>query len=105
MQFVDSDDTLPSFNGAEKLWIRDASGATRDGPTVVMMVGTAYRRLPGDGESWLSASWAIGSAAPGVFAPADGPLPSETGVRIAAFADPPASGQFIYEFVEIAFAK
>ena len=103
--FVDSDDLLPSFNGAEKLWLRDASGVTHDGPTIVLTVGSAYRRLPGDGDSWLSSSWSTTTAAPGLFAPADGPLPSTGGVRIAAFADPGATGQFIYEFVEIAFAK
>jgi len=103
--FVDSDDQFPSFNGAETVALRDNAGQERDGPTVVLSVGNGYRRLPGDGPANLASSWAIGPAAPGVFAPADGPIPAAAGVRITAFADPTGTGNFVYEFVEISFPE
>jgi len=102
---VDTDDRLPSFNGAETLSLRDAAGAPVDGPTVALTAGNGYRRLPGDGPAGDAASWSVLVAAPGAFPPAVGPLPSASGVRIAAFADPAGTGNFVHEFVEITFAR
>jgi hypothetical protein len=102
---VDSDDRLPSFNGAETITLLDATGAVADGPTFALTTGRAHRRLPADGPAGDPASWSDLPAVPGAFLPGAGALPSTFGVRLAALADPPGTGNFVHEFVEISFAK
>jgi hypothetical protein len=103
-----STDDWPSINGSESFELRDASGATVDGPTAAMGAagGEDWQRsagLPaGQKSSWtVSASVAPGSGpTPGAFLST---ATAKHGVFISEFADTAGSGNYVYEFVELHF--
>jgi hypothetical protein len=102
-------DAWPNMNGDETFTLRDATGAVVDGPTIPMAGGggSVYSRKPGESAALVS-SWTSGSATTKTNAnPGSGQSPplNPAGVYVSEFGDPPASGNFIYEFVEIHFDR
>lgn len=100
--FVDTGDRFPSLNGDETLALEDPSGTVVDGPTIPLSVGRFYRRIPGT-PAGAAGSWLDGAATPASVVPGGEPpgASGPAGVHIAQYADPPATGQFVFEFVEI----
>src|SRR5687768_9543701 len=101
--YLNGGDTMPQINGSETYDLRNASNARVDGLTVAMAsaAGESLRRINGCGSPSKAASWtraASSTANPGSGAPA----PCNKGVFISEFSDALGTGNFIYEFVEIA---
>jgi hypothetical protein len=101
--FIDGADQFPSLNGDETFSLLSPTGALVDGPTPKLVAGRNLQRKAGSPagllSSWLDVQAAPGDATPGV----PGPGVFDGAIRITEIADPSASGQFPYEFVEIAW--
>jgi hypothetical protein len=101
--YLNAADSMPQINGSETYRVRNASGTSLDGPTVGMASagGESLRRTNGCGSansasSWTRATWS--TANPGSGAPA----PCNKGVFISEFSDALGTGNYVYEFVELA---
>lgn len=104
--FLNAGDTMPQINGSETYDLRNASNSRVDGMTVAMAsaAGESLRRTNGCGSPSKAASWtraASSTANPGSGAPA----PCNKGVFISEFSDALGTGNYIYEFVELANDK
>lgn len=104
--YLNSADTMPQINGSETYTLKNASATTIDGATVAMASagGESLKRLDGCGAANLASSWsrtASSTGNPGTGAPA----PCNKGVFINEFSDALGTGNFIYEFVELANDK
>lgn len=101
--YLNAADTMPQINGSETYDLRDAANVRVDGLTVAMASagGESLRRLNGCGAPGTAGSWtraASSTANPGTGAPA----PCNKGAFISEFSDALGTGNYIYEFVEIA---
>ena len=101
--YINGADTMPQINGSETYDLRNAANTRVDGLTVAMAAagGETLRRTNGCGNANKATSWtraASSTANPGSGAPA----PCNKGVFISEFSDALGTGNFIYEFVEIA---
>jgi hypothetical protein len=101
--YLNSADTMPQINGSETYDLRNASNTRVDGLTVAMAsgAGESLRRTNGCGNPNNAGSWtraASSTGNPGSGAPA----PCNKGAFISEFSDALGTGNFIYEFVEIA---
>jgi hypothetical protein len=101
--YINSGDGMPQINGSETYDLRNAANTRVDGITVAMASagGESLRRLNGCGNANKANSWtraASSTANPGSGAPA----PCNKGAFISEFSDALGTGNFIYEFVEIA---
>ena len=101
--YINGTDTMPQINGSETYDLRNAANTRVDGLTVAMAAagGETLRRTNGCGNANKATSWtraASSTANPGSGAPA----PCNKGVFISEFSDALGTGNFIYEFVEIA---
>ncbi|MFP5247929.1 MAG: Ig-like domain-containing protein, partial [Thermoanaerobaculia bacterium] len=101
--FINAGDTMPQINGSETYDLRNASNTRVDGLTVAMASagGESLRRTNGCGSPSKAASWtraASSTANPGSGAPA----PCGKGVFLSEFSDALGTGNYIYEFVELA---
>jgi hypothetical protein len=101
--YFDSGDKFPSLNGDETFTLLDADGAVVDGPTPKLVAGRNWRRKPGT-PAGLASSWIDVAAIPGGATPGrpEGGV-GDGVVRITEIADPPGTGQFVDEFVEISW--
>ncbi len=101
--YLNAADTMPQINGSETYDLRNASNTRVDGLTVAMASagGESLRRTNGCGNPNTSSNWtraASSTANPGSGAPA----PCNKGAFISEFSDALGTGNYIYEFVEIA---
>ena len=101
--YVNAADAMPQINGSETYDLRNAANTRVDGLTVAMAAagGESLRRINGCGGANKAGSWtraASSTANPGSGAPA----PCNKGVFVSEFSDALGTGNFIYEFVEIA---
>ena len=104
--YLNSADTMPQINGSETYDLRNAGNTRVDGLTIAMASagGESIRRTSGCGSPSTSSSWtraASSTANPGSGAPA----PCNKGAFISEFSDALGTGNYIYEFVEIANDK
>ncbi|HUP61814.1 MAG TPA: Ig-like domain-containing protein [Thermoanaerobaculia bacterium] len=104
--YINSGDTMPQINGSETYDLRNASNQRVDGTTIAMASsgGESIRRVNGCGNANKSSSWsrnASSTANPGSGAPS----PCGKGVFISEFSDALGTGNYIYEFVELANDK
>ena len=104
--YLNSADTMPQINGSETYDLRNAANVRVDGLTVAMAsgAGESLRRLNGCGAPGTAGSWtraASSTGNPGSGAPA----PCNKGAFISEFSDALGTGNYIYEFVEIANDK
>ncbi len=104
--YLNSVDTMPQINGSETYDLRNASNTRVDGITVAMASagGESIKRTSGCGAANLSSSWsrtASSTGNPGSGAPA----PCNKGVFLSEFSDALGTGNYIYEFVELANDK
>jgi flagellar hook assembly protein FlgD len=104
--YLNAADTMPQINGSETYTLQNAASTTLDGPSVAMASagGESLKRINGCGAANLATSWsrvASSTANPGTGAPA----PCNKGVFISEFSDALGTGNFIYEYVEIANDK
>jgi hypothetical protein len=101
--YFDSGDKFPSLNGDETFTLLDAAGLAVDGPTPKLVPGRVRRRKPGTEAATMS-SWIDLAALPGDATPgAPEGLVGDGALRVTEVADPSASGQFVYEFVEVSW--
>lgn len=98
--FIDGENNFPVINGDETFTLRDAMGATIDGPTPALALGGNLQREQSAADGWLTSMASTASATPGVSqtTQAGGAL-----VVITEVSDAPGNGTFAYEFVELAF--
>lgn len=101
--YLNAGDAMPQINGSETYDLRNASNSRVDGLTVAMASagGESLKRLNGCGGANKASSWsrtASSTANPGSGAPA----PCNKGAFISEFSDALGTGNFIYEFVELA---
>lgn len=101
--YLNAGDTMPQINGSETYTLRNAAATTIDGATVAMASagGESLRRTNGCGAANSATSWtraASSTGNPGSGAPA----PCNKGVFVSEFSDALGTGNFIYEFVELA---
>lgn len=101
--FINSGDTCPLLNGDESFTLTDSSGTVADGPTPLIFEHENMRRLKGALPGGEVASWNFGDvdvvgANPGV-SPAD---PDANIVYLSEISDVRGTGNFVFEFVEIA---
>lgn len=101
--YINAADAMPQINGSETYDLRNASNNRVDGLTIAMAssAGQSIRRVNGCGNANKNNSWtraASSTANPGSGAPA----PCNKGVFISEFSDALGTGNYIYEFVEIA---
>ena len=101
--YINSGDAMPQINGSEKYDLRNASNSRVDGQTVAMAgsAGQSLKRTNACGAAGSSSSWsrtASSTGNPGSGAPA----PCNKGVFISEFSDALGTGNYIYEFVELA---
>lgn len=106
-------DDWPSINGGETFELRDAAGATVDGPTVAMATAGGEglqriaRRAAMDPLGWVRSLAPNTTSSPGEVPapdPSDEGAPAPPlGVRISEFADVTGSGHYVFEFVELHF--
>ena len=101
--YLNSADTMPQINGSETYDLRNASSTRIDGITVAMgtSAGESLKRTNACAAANLSTSWtrtASSTGNPGTGAPA----PCGKGAFISEFSDALGTGNYIYEFVEIA---
>jgi hypothetical protein len=104
--YVNAADTMPQINGSETYNLRNASATSIDGITVAMATagGESLKRTNGCAAASLSTSWsrtASSTGNPGTGAPA----PCNKGAFISEFSDALGTGNFIYEFIELANDK
>jgi hypothetical protein len=101
--YLDSGDRFPSLNGDETFTLLDGAGQAVDGPTPKLVPGRLRRRRPGT-EAGTMSSWIDLAAVPGDATPgaAEGQV-GDGALRITEVADPPATGQFVHEFVEVSW--
>ena len=100
--YINSADTMPQINGDEQYNLYNAAGTRIDGQTVAMAAAgneTLQRTRPcsnaNKATSWSRSSSTAATPGSGAVAPCG------KGVYISEFADPAATGNFIYEFVEL----
>ena len=103
--FINSADTMPQINGSETYTLKNGT-TTIDGTTIAMAsgAGESIRRTNGCGAASSSTSWtraASSTANPGTGAPA----PCGKGAFISEFSDALGTGNYVYEFVELANDK
>ena len=103
--YINSGGSFPVINGGETFTLVDADGDTVDGPTVSMDSYHTYRRtsrtLPAnDPNAWLVLP--DSDANPGTI---DLPDSGPGGLFITEFSDASGSGNYVYEFVEIAYSS
>ena len=101
--YINAADAMPQINGSETYDLRNASNSRVDGLTVAMAsgAGESLRRTNGCGGANKASNWtraASSTANPGSGAPA----PCNKGAFISEFSDALGTGNYIYEFVEIA---
>lgn len=101
--FINSADACPRINGDESFVLNDSSGLVADGPTPVMLDHENLQRVdgttpPGEFSSWTFQSDDVSSSTPGK-SPG---TPLANAVYISEISDAPGSGNFVFEFVEIA---
>ena len=104
--YLNSGDTMPQINGSETYDLRNASNQRVDGLTVAMAsgAGQSLKRTNACGNANKSSSWsrlASSTGNPGAGAPA----PCGKGAFISEFSDALGTGNYIYEFVELANDK
>lgn len=104
--YLNAADTMPQINGSETYALNNAANTRIDGLTVAMAsaAGESLRRTNGCANANKSTSWtraASSTANPGTGAPA----PCGKGAFISEFSDALGTGNYIYEFVEIANDK
>ena len=104
--YLNAADAMPQINGSETYDLRNASNTRVDGLTVAMASagGESLKRTNGCGNANKASSWsrtASSTGNPGAGAPA----PCGKGAFISEFSDALGTGNFIYEFVEIANDK
>jgi hypothetical protein len=107
--YLNALDQFLVINGSETFELRDASGASVDGPSVAMpaAAGAVLRRVPGSpaqsATAWTTASASsVSNATPGSGQTA---FASPIGVYISEFADAVGTGNYVYEFVEVYFDR
>ncbi|MGZ5433822.1 MAG: hypothetical protein ACXWH7_12940, partial [Thermoanaerobaculia bacterium] len=101
--YLNAGDTMPQINGSETYDLRNASNTRVDGLTVAMgsSAGQSLKRINGCGNANSSSSWsrtASSTGNPGSGAPA----PCNKGAFISEFSDALGTGNYVYEFVELA---
>jgi Bacterial Ig domain len=104
--YLNAADTMPQINGSETYNLRNASATSIDGITIAMASagGESIKRTNGCGAASSSTSWsrtASSTGNPGSGAPA----PCNKGAFISEFSDALGTGNFIYEFIELANDK
>jgi hypothetical protein len=104
--FINAADTMPQINGSETYTLYNASSSVLDGATVAMasVGGESLRRTNPCSAANLAASWsrvASSTGTPGSGAPAG----CGKGLYISEFSDALGTGNYIYEFVELAIDK
>jgi len=103
--YLNSADTMPQINGSETYTLKNGA-TTIDGITVAMASagGESLKRLNGCGAPGTASSWsrlASSTGNPGTGAPA----PCNKGVFVSEFSDALGTGNFVFEFVELANDK
>lgn len=104
--YLNAGDTMPQINGSETYNLRNASATSIDGITVAMASagGESLKRTNGCGAASSSASWSRTASSTGN--PGSGaPVPCNKGAFISEFSDALGTGNFIYEFIELANDK
>lgn len=101
--FLNAADTMPQINGSETYTLLNASSTVLDGATVAMASagGESLRRANPCSAANQAASWtraASSTATPGSGAPAG----CGKGLYISEFSDALGTGNYIYEFIELA---
>ncbi len=101
--YLNSGGTFPVINGGETFTLVNDTGDTLDGPTVTLQAYHTYRRVSTEGPASDPAAWLVlpdSQANPGtVDLPDSGP----GGLFITEFSDASGSGNYVYEFVEMAY--
>ena len=107
--YLNGADQWPNINGAEAYHLKDAAGASVDGPTIAMASagGNDCRRraglAPANAASWIQVSATpVTNATPGTGQSAAASAP---GVYVSEFCDANGSGNYVYEFVELYFDR
>jgi hypothetical protein len=98
--YLDSGDRFPSLNGDETISLLDPGGGLAEGPTLRLVAGKGYQRVPG-APPGPDPSWLVSAAAPDLATPGRMPDGTPSGVWITEFADPAGTGNFVHEFVEV----
>jgi hypothetical protein len=107
--YLNAADQFLVINGSETFELRDASGATVDGPSAAMpaAAGAVLRRRPGTPAappgSWTTASASpVSNATPGAGQTA---AATPAGAYVSQFSDAVGTGNWVFEFVEIYFDR
>ena len=101
--FISSGDVCPLINGDESFTLTDSAANVVDGPTPLIFEHENMQRIKGalaggDVSSWTFSADDDGSASPGV-GPSD---PNANIVYLSEISDAAGTGNFVFEFVEIA---
>jgi hypothetical protein len=91
---------VPVVNGGERFAIRSPVGTLLDGPTIAGETGMVYRRTS-TAEADQASAWTVGGeadATPGAVEIGGAP-----GLVITEWGDATGGGNFVYEYVELAY--
>lgn len=91
---------VPVVNGGERFAVRSRVGTLLDGPTIAGSQGMVYRRTS-TGDADVASSWTEGdeaSATPGAIE-----IDGSPGLIITEWGDATGGGNFVYEFIELAY--
>lgn len=103
--YINAADAMPQINGSETYTLKNGA-TTLDGATVAMASagGESLRRTNGCGAAGTSTNWTRAASTTGN--PGSGaPAPCNKGVFISEFSDALGTGNYVYEFVELANDK
>lgn len=105
VSFLSGAGGFPTLNGDETFALFTSAGAPADGPTIPLPPGggIALGRIPGsaasDAAAWTTSLAPREQATPGAVA-AGGSAPF-----LSEVCDPPGAGNYVYEYVEVAFGR